>query len=127
MPAPFVDMTVPYAAGAIYSTTHDLRTWIESLLEGKLLSRKSLTKMAKPEKQGYALGIIVRTINGRRRFEHSGALRGFNCQLLHYPTDKVTIIVLNNVRGPVKAPWLADQLALQIFNDPRAAHQRLAK
>src|SRR4051812_49187547 len=36
--APYVDMHLPYGAGALYSTTHDLLRWNTALFEGRLLS-----------------------------------------------------------------------------------------
>ena len=42
--APFIDMSLPHAAGALYSTTGDLLRWNQGLFGGKLLSPSSLAK-----------------------------------------------------------------------------------
>jgi hypothetical protein len=41
----FIDMSVPYAAGSLYSTAHDLLLWKNSLYGGKVLEPASLKKM----------------------------------------------------------------------------------
>src|SRR5215831_12154293 len=43
--AGFIHMSVPFAAGALYSTTEDLLRWEQGLFGGKLLSAASLQKM----------------------------------------------------------------------------------
>jgi hypothetical protein len=39
--APYLDMTIPYAAGSLYSTVEDLFLWDQALYENKILSAKS--------------------------------------------------------------------------------------
>ena len=107
--AGYVDMSVPHAAGALYSTTEDLLKWERALLGGKLLSPASLQKMLTPPKGDYAYGVVVRTVNGRRQVWHNGGIDGFNSCMVHYPETGVTVIVLGNVNGP--AP---DQLVTQL-------------
>jgi CubicO group peptidase (beta-lactamase class C family) len=79
--ADYVDMTVPYAAGALYSTTEDLLRWEQGLLDGKLLSAASLKKMTTPFKETYACGLSVRTINGHKLIAHAGGIDGFEAVL----------------------------------------------
>src|SRR5579859_4463480 len=63
--AGYIDMTIPFSAGAIYSTTGDLLRWEQALFGGKVLSATSLKKMTTPFKQDYAFGLSVRTEHGR--------------------------------------------------------------
>jgi CubicO group peptidase (beta-lactamase class C family) len=98
--AGFIHMSVPHAAGALYSTTEDLLRWEQGLFGGKLLPPSSLQKMTTPYKEDYACGLIVRTVNGRRLFAHNGGIEGFNTFLAYYPDEKLTIAVLSNVNGP---------------------------
>lgn len=107
--AGYVHMSVPHAAGALYSTTEDLLKWERGLLGGKLLSPASLRKMLTPDKGDYAYGVIVRTVNGRRQVWHNGAIDGFNSCMVHYPDSGVTVIVLANVNSPVP-----DQIVAQL-------------
>lgn len=55
----YLDMTVPYSAGALYSTVEDLFAWNEALFGDKLLSAKSRELMITPVKNDYAYGLAV--------------------------------------------------------------------
>jgi len=50
--ADYVDWTVPYAAGALYSTVENLLRWDQALYMEKLLNRSSLDHLFTPEKSG---------------------------------------------------------------------------
>jgi CubicO group peptidase (beta-lactamase class C family) len=76
--ARYVDMTVPYAAGALYSTTEDLLGWERSLFGGKVLSKPSLKKMTTPDKNDYAFGLEVSRQSGRSVIQHGGSINGFS-------------------------------------------------
>ena len=92
-------MTIPFAAGSLYSTTGDLLQWEQGLFGGKLLSSASLQTMTTPFKSDYACGLFVATKDGRKAIEHGGGIEGFNTQLTYYPDDKLTVVVLANVNG----------------------------
>jgi CubicO group peptidase (beta-lactamase class C family) len=98
--AGFVHMSVPHAAGALYSTSEDLLKWQLALYGGQVVSAASLQKMTTPFKNGYAFGLGVRTLNGVKQFAHAGGIQGFNTSLSYYPEGKLTVIVLANVNGP---------------------------
>ena len=97
--AGYIDMSIPFSAGALYSTTHDLLKWEQGLFGGKVLSAASLRKMTTPFKENYACGLMVRTVNGRTEIEHGGGIEGFNTDMAYYPDDKLTVIVLANLNG----------------------------
>ena len=107
--AAYINMEVPHAAGALYSTTHDLLLWTQALMGGRLLSAASLEKMTTPGKGDYGFGLVVRTVADRKSIEHGGGIEGFNTQMNHYPESRVTVVVLANVNGPA-ATKLAGQL-----------------
>jgi CubicO group peptidase (beta-lactamase class C family) len=98
--APYIDMHVPHAAGAIYSTPADLLRWTRALFAGKVLSAASLEQMTTPVKNNYAFGLDVRTIKGRKVISHNGGIEGFNAQLNYYPESQVTVVVLANINSP---------------------------
>ncbi len=98
--AGFVHMSIPHAAGALYSTTEDLLRWEQGLFGGKVISPASLAKMTTAFKGDYALGVVVRTTGGRKVVQHGGGIDGFNTFLAHYPDSKVTVAVLANINGP---------------------------
>jgi CubicO group peptidase (beta-lactamase class C family) len=97
--ADYIDMSVPFAAGGLYSTTGDLLRWEQGLFGGNVLSNASLRKMITPFKGGYACGLTVNEVNGHSMIEHSGDIDGFDTDLAFYPDDKLTIVVLSNING----------------------------
>jgi CubicO group peptidase (beta-lactamase class C family) len=97
--AGFIHMSIPHAAGALYSTTEDLLRWEQGLFGGKLISATSLRKMTTPFKNDYAFGLIVKTASGRKVIQHGGGIEGFNTFLAYYPDSKVTVAVLANING----------------------------
>jgi CubicO group peptidase (beta-lactamase class C family) len=97
--AGYVHMSIPHAAGALYSTTEDLLRWQQGLFGGKLISAGSLAKMTTPFKDDYALGVVVRTAGGRKVVQHGGGIDGFNTFLAYYPDNQLTVAVLANING----------------------------
>jgi hypothetical protein len=106
-------MSVPHAAGALYSTTEDLLRWEQGLFGGKVVSAASLAKMTTPFKDDYALGLVVQTSGGRKVIQHGGGIDGFNTFLAYYPDSNMTVAVLANVNGeaPNKIAAQLGQLA----------------
>jgi len=97
--AGYIHMSIPHAAGALYSTTEDLLRWEQGLFAGKVISPASLQKMTTPFKSDYALGVMVQTKDGRKVVQHGGGIEGFNTFLAYYPGDKLTVAVLANING----------------------------
>jgi CubicO group peptidase (beta-lactamase class C family) len=97
--AGYIHMSVPHAAGALYSTTEDLLRWERGLFGGKVVSAASVKKMTTPFKNNYALGVVVQTVDGRTVVQHGGGIDGFNTFLAYYPDEKLTVIVLANING----------------------------
>jgi CubicO group peptidase (beta-lactamase class C family) len=97
--AGYIDMTIPFSAGALYSTTHDLLLWEQGLYEGKVLSAASLKKMTTPFKENYGCGLMIQNVNGHLQYSHGGGIEGFNTAMAYYPDDKLTVIVLANLNG----------------------------
>ena len=98
--APYTDMHLVFAAGAIYSTPADLLRWTQGLFGGKVLSAASLKQMTTPVKNNYAFGLQVGTSKGRKVISHNGSIDGFNSQLNYYPESQVTVVALANINGP---------------------------
>jgi CubicO group peptidase (beta-lactamase class C family) len=93
----FIDMSIPYAAGSLYSTTHDLLIWENSLYRGKVLKPASLKKMTTPIKEEYGFGLGIHDDHGHLRYAHNGGINGFGTALAWYPGDHLAIVVLGNV------------------------------
>jgi CubicO group peptidase (beta-lactamase class C family) len=94
-------MTVPWAAGSIYSTTGDLLRWEQGLFGGKILSANSLKLMTTPGKGDYGLGVMIQQQDGVTIVKHGGGIEGFNTSLMYVPERKIAVVVLSNVNGPV--------------------------
>ena len=98
--APYIDMSIPLSAGALYSTTHDLLKWEQALFGGKVLNAAELKKMTTPFKKDYACGLaIVKDPGGHAEITHGGGIEGFNTSLAYYPDNKLTVVALSNLNG----------------------------
>ena len=108
--AGYINMTIPFSAGGLYSTTEDLARWEQGLFGGEVLSPISLQKMTTPFMHDYAFGLAVLNVSGHRVIEHTGGIEGFNSALAYYPEDKLAVVVLSNLNG--QAPLdMANKLA----------------
>ncbi|HVF91592.1 MAG TPA: serine hydrolase [Blastocatellia bacterium] len=120
--APYLDMSLPYAAGALYSTVEDLYLWDQALYSEKLLSKKSFAEMFTPFKNNYAYGWGVNDQYGLRRISHGGGINGFSTFIARYPEEKATIIVLSNyqhanpafISDRLERVFLADRIKLPV-------------
>jgi CubicO group peptidase (beta-lactamase class C family) len=114
----YLDMTVPYAAGSLYSTVEDLFTWNESLFSNKLLSAKSREAMMAVDKNDYAYGLAVTRQHNRKMVFHGGGINGFETFLARFPEEKVTIVVLRNIDYVVPGPnRISQDLAAIVFGE----------
>ena len=126
--APYIDMSVPFAAGGLYSTTRDLLRWEQSLFGGKVLSPASLEQMITPFREDYAFGLNVRHVGDERVIEHGGGINGFNTDLAYYPRSGTTVVVLGNVNGRAPAQiaaylgTLAEGKPVELPAERRAVH-----
>jgi D-alanyl-D-alanine carboxypeptidase len=90
--APFIDMSLPHAAGSLYSTVDDLVKWSPA----KVVSTESFTKMKTPGKQKYGYGIFIDELKGHAFHGHGGGINGFNTSLTRFPDDGLVVAVLCN-------------------------------
>ncbi|MBV9302724.1 MAG: beta-lactamase family protein [Acidobacteriaceae bacterium] len=95
--ATYIDMTVPYAAGGLYSTVEDLLRWDQALYTEKLVSQKSLTAMFTPHVAIAGYGWAIETQFGRKMISHEGGIEGFVSKIARFPDEHTTIIVLSNL------------------------------
>ncbi len=112
--AAYMDMSVPFAAGAMYSTTGDLLLWDQALYTGKLVSQKSLNEMFTPNKNGYGYGWGINTRFEKQQISHGGSIFGFSTQISRFPTERLTFVVLSNVQGSPSGR-IANDLSAIVF------------
>jgi CubicO group peptidase (beta-lactamase class C family) len=116
--AEFLDMSVPYSAGALYSTAEDLMHWDTALYSGKLLPRKALDEMFTPVKNDAALGwFAVTGAHGRKSLEHDGGINGFASFIARYPETKTLIVILSNLQN-TNVDAIHKNLAAIAFGEP---------
>lgn len=102
----FVDMSTPYAAGAIYSTVEDLFKWDQALYSNKILKEESRKKIftghftASPGVK-YGYGWVIKYFPTGSKdstliAEHGGGIFGFNTRIRREVENNNCIILLNN-------------------------------
>ena len=107
--APYLDMSLPYAAGSLYSTVEDLYIWDQALCTDRLLSAKMKQLLFKPHVQnpgsayGYGWAVGKKNLPQSTRevsfVAHGGGINGFNTLIERYVDDKHLIVLLNNTGG----------------------------
>ena len=103
--ASFIDMSVPFSAGALYSTAEDLLVWDRALYTDRLIADSLKAIYFTPVRHGYAFGWGV----GKERlgssadsalFEfHGGGINGFNTMIVRIPNRRALIVLLNNTES----------------------------
>jgi len=115
--ASYIDMSIPFAAGALYSTTEDLLRWDQALYTEKLVSRKILAEIFTPFKNIYGYGWVITKQFDRQRIGHDGKINGFSSSIIRFPSDQVTAIVLSNNQNAPSGE-IASNLAAIVFGAP---------
>jgi CubicO group peptidase (beta-lactamase class C family) len=99
----YLDMSIPYAAGSIYSTVEDLYKWEQALYEDKILSADSKKLMFTPGLGNYGYGIRItdqpvgKTDQKTKTIGHGGAINGFSSLILRAVEKQQTVIILDNI------------------------------
>ncbi len=109
--ADFLDMTIPHAAGSLYSTTLDLMKWDQALSAQKFLTPENYQRYFTPEKNNYAYGWNVVTRDGIRTIMHGGGINGFATMIMRAPDQGLLVVTLSNV-----LPSQAGRLAQDLLN-----------
>ena len=118
--AEITDMTIPYAAGGLYSTVEDLYRWDQALYTEQLVPQEILDLMFTPHAEipynglHYGYGWFVGELNNHRAVAHSGGIDGFATELRRFVDEKVTIIILSN-RDTTGIGSTADLIADAVF------------
>ncbi len=94
--APYLEMTIPHAAGSLYSTTLDLLTWDAALSNRRLLNEENYKRYFTPVLSGYAYGWIVAQRDGVEVVSHGGGINGFATTILRVPAQRLLVVALSN-------------------------------
>jgi D-alanyl-D-alanine carboxypeptidase len=120
--AAYLAMSLPYAAGSIYSCLDDLLTWQRALATAKPIGRAARDLMFTDYGHFYGFAWAIQTQFSRRQYVHAGGINGFSVVMSHYPDDDLTIILLANIQAaPVQK--IARDLAALYFGVTEDEHE----
>jgi CubicO group peptidase (beta-lactamase class C family) len=120
--ADYIDMTIPHAAGALYSTVEDLYRCDQALYTEEFVSQDLLHLMFTPHAEmpianlSYGYGWAVGEMNNHQAVGHGGGIEGFATEIRRYIDDHVTIIILSN-RDSTGVASTADLIAEAVFGE----------
>jgi CubicO group peptidase (beta-lactamase class C family) len=115
MPAPIVDSTIAFSAGAIYTTLADLYKWDRAIYTNKILKPESWKSVFTPYKNKYGYGWGIDSMYGRQITSHSGGIHGYSSYIIRFPQDEVVIIAFDNSSSNALGTISKDVAAI-IFN-----------
>jgi CubicO group peptidase (beta-lactamase class C family) len=101
----YLDMSIPYAAGSLYSTVEDLYKWDRGLETEKVLTKKSKDLMFTPGMSNYGYGFFMgemevgKTGKKVKTIGHGGGINGFNTLITRLPESGSLVVLLGNVEG----------------------------
>ena len=104
--ARFYDMSIPFAAGALYSTVGALSLWDQALYGQRLLPGHLRDLLFKPNLENYGFGWAILVPQpgspnkGEIVFMHGGAIFGFQSVIERIPLHKELIVLLDNTETP---------------------------
>lgn len=106
--APYLSMTLPYAAGSLMSTVADMGKWDEALYTEKLVKQSLLKQAWTPNKLDdgqmthYGYGWAMDEVDGHQFIYHSGGINGFVTNGIRVPDAHLYVVALSNntTKGP---------------------------
>ncbi len=122
--SPYLDMSLPYSAGSMYSTAEDLYIWDQALYGNKVLSDKSKKAMFTPGKSnyGYGFGIldvpIGKTKKKTKSIQHGGGINGFSTFIVRLPETKHLVVLLDNTSQGRNLGRIRQGIINILYNQP---------
>ena len=123
--APYLDMSIPYAAGSLYSTVEDLFLWDQALYGDKILSAKSKELMFTPNLSEYGYGFAIRkaSLGPDKKIvvpivSHDGGINGFNTSIVRLVGTKRLIVLLDNTSQGQYLGRIADGITNILYDQP---------
>jgi CubicO group peptidase (beta-lactamase class C family) len=102
--ADYINYSIPYSAGALYSTVGDLNRWNQALHNGQVISQATWDMMLAraftfPDGSGskYAYGLNFSSIGEHPVIGHGGGINGFVSINLYFPEQEISVIILENI------------------------------
>jgi CubicO group peptidase (beta-lactamase class C family) len=110
--AEFINPSLPYSAGGLYSTVEDLYRWDQSFYTEELIPQELLDTIFTPfistpylpyappyDQVSYGYGWFVGERLGHRVAGHGGTYNGFRALIERYPDDEISIMILSNLES----------------------------
>ena len=122
--APYLDMSIPYSAGALYSTVEDMYLWDRALYSHTLLPRKWMALLFEPHipysGAAYGYGWVIGELqldNGKKiqSISHGGGINGFNTIIVRLVKDEHLIVLFNNTGG-TNLREMSEQIACILYD-----------
>jgi CubicO group peptidase (beta-lactamase class C family) len=82
-----------FGSGSLISTPADMATFIQSLFDGKIVSKASLQQMMQDK-----LGMDTFTYNGKTFYGHTGGVDNFGSWLVYQPEEKLVVSYATNAK-----------------------------
>lgn len=104
--ATYVDMSVPYSAGGLYSTARDLLRFDQALYSDQLLNANWRERvftahiLTTVDSSSHGYGWFIAREKGWVQHTHEGGFPGFSTMLARYPEARSTIVLLSNLSTP---------------------------
>jgi CubicO group peptidase (beta-lactamase class C family) len=98
----YLDMSVPFSAGNLLSTTQDINKWYKALFNYKIIGKENLEKAHSPyilkdgTKSNYGYGWFVDNLQGEKIIAHEGGINGFLSSVIFVPKNQILTILLSN-------------------------------
>lgn len=125
--AAYLDMSLPYAAGSLYSTVEDMYRWDRALYGDKVLPEALKQKMFTPGLEHYGFGWTVDALkldDGKTELAtigHSGGIKGFSTRIFRVAAGREVVILLDNTSRGDKVQELAAGLFSVLHGIPPRA------
>ena len=127
-PQKIVNLSIPYAAGALSSSVSDLYLWDQSFYDLALLTPKSISSIFPSDRDalgwGFGMGkykvvaglgwVIYETTYGPE-YSHQGKIDGYSSVIARFPNQRALIVILSN-EDQYDVWTLKNQIAKVIFN-----------
>lgn len=114
------DSTVPFGAGAIYSTVTDMFKWHSGLQSYKIVNRYLMNKAYTACSQhNYGYGWQIDSVFGKKMVSHSGSISGFGSNFARITDDDICIVLLSNKSGSTfDVMHITDKLMAILYHKP---------
>lgn len=122
--APYQDMSIPFSAGSLYSTTGDLLLWDRALNTDTFVKKKYRQQMFTAHLGGYGLGWRVGILPERDSAHrvnaeyHGGDIAGFDSMIVRLPESDSTVIILDNAQQLQSVGDLRDDIVETLLGYP---------